>query len=432
MIDFVSVNGLAGGMELGIIQTGDFELRQRTGSLNLGAPVVEANRKLMGWNWEGIFSKDQKKWHVVSVPFISANPPCSAWSTLTRKDLRGADAKVMSCTDEVFDYAAAMATPPELIAIESVQQAYSTGRAYYQMKRDWLEEQTGVKYDLVWIMQGNAAVGGASVRKRVFVTYTRIPFGVEYAQPQRVARFGDAIRDLEGLALTSSKQPYRRPATWWSMARRSSDGVDGHFSIRSNDWYAEVLDKAAEIGQPWLPGEGVAAPLQRIYQAGKPLPHEWQRNIDKLVVKQFNLGMNQTTMWSPEQMGRVVTGSGPAMSVHYKEHRLLTHRECFRLQGFPDDWRLWSVRNYKKLSMCPGKGVPVDAGRWMGYWASQSLNGTPGTIRGKDIGDRERLIDITHSYKWTLENDAPWRYSDHTAHDQARYDETPDLVDTIV
>ncbi|QGT55115.1 methyltransferase [Gordonia phage Forza] len=419
-------------MELGIIQTGEFELRHRTGSLNLGAPVVEANRKLVGWNWDGNFTKDQKKWHVMSVPFISANPPCSAWSTLTRKDLRGADAKVMICTDEVFDYAAAMATPPELIAIESVQQAYSTGRKYYQMKREWLEEQTGVKYDLVWVMQSNAAVGGASMRRRVFVVLTRIRFGVEYAQPARVARFGDAIRDLEGLSLSSVKQPYRRPATWWSVARRASDGVDGHFTISSTDWYAEVIEKAEQIQQPWVPGEGVAQVLQRIHEAGVELPHQWQRNIDKIVAKQFNLGINQTVMWDPNVLGRVVTGSGPNMSVHYKEPRLLTHRECFRLQGFPDTWRLWPVRDYKKLTLCPGKGVPVDAGRWLGHWVGKSINQDPGTVYGRDIGERERLIDITHSYKWTLQNDTPWRYSSYTAHDQSRYDDNSDLVDTIL
>lgn len=421
-IEFLSVQGLSGGMELGIIQSSDeFELVHRTGSLDLGAPVVEANRKLLGWGWSGNYTDDPKKLQVFDVPFISANPPCSAFSTLTRKDLRGTDAKVMACTDEVFDYAMMMRTPPEIIAIESVQQAFSLGRPYYQAKRDELEEKTGKKYDLVWVMQSNAAVGGASVRKRVFVCYTRVPFGVEYAQPKRVARLGDAIRDLEGLALTPSKQPYRRPATWWSVARRANDGVDGHFTVKANSWFSEVVDLCHSIGQPWLPGERAQEALIRIYSAGLELPYQWQRNLQKLVAKNFDMGMNQTVMWNPDKMGPVVTGSGPNMSVHYKESRLLTHRECFRLQGFPDTWRLWPVRDYGKLALCPGKGVPVDAGRWLGTWVSASLNRTPGTVQGIEIGDRERKIDITHSYKWTLENDAPWRYTSHTAHDQADY-----------
>ena len=419
--DFVSVNGLGGGMELGIVQTGEFELIHRTGSSNLGAPVVEANRKLMGWEWDAVFSKKRENWKIKSAPFISANPPCSAWSVLTRKDLRGSDAKVMSCTDEVFDYAAMMYTPPELIAIESVQQAFSTGRAYYQAKRVELEEKTGVKYDLVWVMQSNAAVGGASVRKRVFVCYTATPFGVEYAQPTRVARLGDAIRDLEGLALTPVKQSYRRPATWWSIARRSNDGVDGHFSVKSSETYAEVMQLCENTGKPWAPTELLQDALMRIHNSGQKLPHEWDRNLQRLLAKNFSLGINQTAMWNPEKMGPVVTGSGPSLSVHYAEKRLLTHRECFRLQGFPDTWRLWPVRDYNKLSLCPGKGVPVDAGRWLGVWAAQALKREPGTVQGEKIGDRERKIDITHSYKWTLDNDAPWRYTSHTIHDQSDY-----------
>ncbi|AKJ72589.1 putative methylase [Gordonia phage GMA2] len=419
-VEILSVNGLGGGMELGVLQSNpDFELIHRTGSLDLGSPVVEANRKLMGWDWESNHTADQKKWRTLNARVIVASPPCSAWSTLTRKDLRGADAKVMQCTDEVFDYAIRMVTPPEIISIESVQQAFTTGRQYYQQQRDRLEEETGHKYDLVWIMQSNASVGGASMRKRVFVTYSRIPFGVEYAQPERVARFGDAIRDLEGLSLTPSKQPYRRPPTWWSGIRRAPDGVDGHFSIKSSPWFSELMIQARKINQPWLPGEGVAAVVKRLYEAGETLPHEWERRIDKIKAKDFNLGINQTSMWNPDKMGHVVTGSGPALSVHYKEPRLLTHRECFRLQGFPDTWRLWAVRDYKKLTLCPGKGVPVDAGRWLGTWVYESLNGSRGTVLGETIGERERKIDITHAYKWTVEHDAPWRYSDHSAHNLA-------------
>lgn len=416
--EFVSINGLSGGMELGILQSGDFELMHRTGGLDLGAPVVEANRKSMGWLWEGNYTTDVSKWHVVDVPFISANPPCSAFSTLTRKDLRGTNAKVMQYTDEVFEYAKLMQNPPLLIAIESVQQAFSLGRPYYQAKRAELEEVTGKKYDLVWVMQSNAAVGGATMRKRVFVCLSRIPFGVEYAQPSRVALLGEALRDLEGLAISPEKQPYRRPATWWSSVRRAPDGVDGHFTVKSSAWYTELMEKARMINQPWVVGEGVQEPIKRVYDAGLALPHEWQRNVDKLAAKDFKLGMNQTTMWNPEKLGPVVTGAGPTMSVHYREHRLLTFRECFRMQGFPDTWRLAAVKDYKQLGACPGKGVPVDAGRWLGKWVHQALMSQPGTVRGQDIGENERKIDITHSYKWTLEQDAPWRYPKHTVHTQ--------------
>lgn len=429
-IPFTSVQGLAGGMELGIVQTGEFELKHRTGSLNLGAPIAEANRKLLGWSWEGNYTDKVDKLHVKSVPFVSSNAPCAAFSTLSVGSYRGVDAPILSCTDEVYTYASLMATPPQIIAIESVQQAYSTGRAYYQRKRDELEDKTGQKYDLVWMMQSNAAVGGASLRKRVFVIYTRIPFGVEYAQPYRVARFGDAVRDLEGLASTSRTQPYVRPGTWWSSIRRSPDGVDGHWVPKISEQYKQLMDTAAAMGEPWTPGEQLGDVLRRVHESGRELPYEWQRRVDKMIAKNWNLGINQTGMWNPNKMGHVVTGAGPLMSTHYKEHRLLTYRETFRLQGFPDDWRLWPVRDYKKLGACPGKGVPVDAGRYLGKWVADSINGCHGTVQGKTIGERERFIDITHSYKHTLSSDAPWRYPANTVHSQRslEVDKTSELA----
>ncbi|QBZ72729.1 methyltransferase [Gordonia phage GodonK] len=415
----VAVNGLGGGMELGIVQSSnDFRLVHRTGSLDLGAPVVRGNRRLLGWDWEDNFTKDTRKWQRHSAPFITANPPCSAWSTLTRKDLRGAGAKVMACTDEVFDYATFMRKSPDIIAIESVQQAFTTGRQYYVDARARLEEETGKKYDLIWLMQSNASLGGASVRRRVFVVYSRIPFGVEYAQPERTTRFGDCVRDLEGLTMSTAKQQYKRPPTWWSLPRRAPDGVDGHFTVRQSAWYQELMEKTRAAGVPWVPDMATEDALRAVYRAGIPLPHEWQRQVDKLVAKGFSMGMNQTMMWNPDKMGRVVTGSGPTMSVHYAEDRLLTHRECFRLQGFPDTWTLWPAREYKKLSACPGKGVPVDAGRWLGTWVHAAFMGTPGTILGEEIGDRERKVDITNAYKHTARWEIEWDHTKNTVHDQ--------------
>lgn len=417
-IPFASVQGLGAGMELGIIQSG-FELVHRTGSLDLGAPVVEANRKLYGWEWDSNFTDDPKRLKQVDVPFVSSNAPCSGWSTLTAKQHRGEGAKVLACTDEVFTFAAVQRRLPQVVAIESVQQAFSLGRPYFRRKRDELEERTGEKWDLVWLFQSNQALGGASVRRRVFITYTRIPFGVEYAQPSRIARFGDAVRDLEGLELTATQQPYRRPPTWWSTSRRAADGVDGHFNHpRWNTEFARLIEMSEDAGLRWRPGERLEDVLRRVWAARGDLPHEWKRNLHKHLPKGFALGINQTSCWDPSALGRVVTGAGPMMSVHWSEPRLLTYREVFRLQGFTDTYRLWPVRSYNKLALVAGKGVPVDAGRWLGEWVKRAVDGDPGTVRGELLGDRERKIDITHSWKHTAEFEAPWRFAKHSLHEQ--------------
>jgi site-specific DNA-cytosine methylase len=419
MIPFASVQGLGGGMELGIIQSGSFELVHRTGGLDLGAPLVEQNRKLYGWNWTSNFTSNQRKWQQVDVAFVSSNAPCSAFSTLTSKTLRGTSAKVLQYTDEVFDFVAMQKKTPLLVSIESVQQAFSLGRPYFQQKRLELEEKTGKQWDLIWVFQSNQSLGGASVRRRVFITLSQIPFGVEYAQPARIARFGDAVRDLQGLELTTTLQPYRRPSTWWSTSRRAADGVDGHFNDpRWNNEFAELIAMSDAMGQRWAAGESLETVLRRVWAHYQRLPHEWQRNVHKHEPRNFGMGINQTSCWDPDALGRVVTGAGPMMSVHWAEPRLLTYREVFRLQGFPDTYRLYGSRDYKKASTVAGKGVPVDAGRWLGEWVGKAFNGEPGTILGEKIGDRERKIDLTHAWKNTYEFEAPWRYAKHSLHEQ--------------
>lgn len=425
--EFVSFDGLAGGGELGIILSG-MKLIHRAGDLDLGYVIPETNRKVFGWDWDSHFKRsgEYARSETVSAPLLYSNCPCSAWSTLTRKDLRGSDAKVLKSTDALFDYAIAMKTPPEIVVLESVQQAFSTGRHYYQAKREELSEKTGHEYRLVWLMQSNASLGGSSVRRRAFIVYTRIPFGVEYAQTGRMTRFRDCVADLQDLNLTMAKQQYRNPATWWSASRRSSDGVDGHWNDPdTNQRYTDLMDRAQEIGEPWNPGEGSDVVLKRVYEKTGSVPEGWK--LEGLLKSDFQLGLNQTSMWDPDGLGRVVTGQGYMHTVHWSENRLMTHREMFRLQGWPDTVRLWPSRDYKKLVACPGKGVPVDAGKWIGEWVTKAIEGEPGTQTGKEIGWQEYRYDITNAYKNTIKYERPWDYTQHTTFHQGH--QRDDLVD---
>lgn len=415
----VSVNGLGGGMELGFVQSG-FELKHRTGSLDLGAPILRGNRPMMGWGWDDEFSKDHRDWERFSPDVVMGNPPCSGFSTLTAGKHRGVDAAINRCIWELVNYAGLQPEPPKIVVFESVQQAFTTGYTMMVELRKKLEADTGEQYHLTHVLQSNASVGGVSVRKRYFWVASRVPFGVEYVQPKRVARLGDAIRDLQGLSLTPAMQPYKMPATWWSINRRASDGVDGHFNpARENNSFVELLTAMDEIGQPWLPGESTTTQLQKHYRAKGFLPGGWDKLTQKLLPKDFWLGINQTFMWNPDKQGHVVTGLGLHHSVHWAEKRLYTQREIARIQGFPDTWRIWPVRDYKKLGACWGKGVPVDAGRWIGKWVERSLAGEPGTVRGETIGDRETKVNVTYAFKHTLEYERRWEHEDYTlsAHD---------------
>lgn len=427
---FTSVNGLGGGLELGATQVG-LELVFRTGKLSLGAPVVRGNRPLLGWNWTDQFSEDHREWARTPVEVVLGNPPCAGFSTLTRGDLRGANAKVNVHIWDLVKYASLLRPAPYIVAFESVQQAFTTGNSMMKELRAYLEEHTGHKYTLTHLLQSNASLGGVSVRRRYFWVAHRIPFGVEYAQPARVARLGEAIRDLQGLALTFEKQPYQRPPTWWSITRRSETGVDGHMvPQKSAAFYEELFTDLQQSGYVWEPGTVTEHMLKGFWQQHGRLPGPYAAVQDKLLKKGLSMGINQTGRWSADKQGPVVTGAGPYNSVHFAEPRLLTYRECARIQGFPDTWRIWPARDYKHIGAVWGKGVPVDAGRWLGHWISAALRGEPGTVRGDTVGDREATVNITRAYKHTTEYERRWehaKYVPFTHHDMGVYDCRDDL-----
>lgn len=85
--------------------------------------------------------------------------------------------------------------------------------------------------------------------------------------------------------------------------------------------------------------------------------------------------------------------------IHPTRYRGLTHREVARIMGFPDDWRIRPLRDFKGLPPTWGKGIPVECGRWISTWARNSILGEPGEMVGEKIGDREFLIDVTNDWR---------------------------------
>lgn len=396
---FIDCNGLAGAMSYGFIQAG-FELTGRVGTLKLGAENMRNNRPLVGWDWRDQFSDDPTEWHIPDdVQVVCGTPPCSSWSTMTNNKYRGADADVLKHTAAVIAYASRVA--PEIIAFESVQQAYTTGREYMVELRDKLEANTGLNYGLYHVKHNNASLGGAAQRKRYFWLASRIPFGVEPSVPQRVPTLMESIGDLQGLKSTWEKQPYVYPETWWSSRRRSADGaVDGHV-IRRLTHEKRVRSLVEALDGYWPQGWRVEDALREVYKRYGKLPPEWATQEEKLRTKNFELGFNQMVRWHGDRPARVLTGAAMSQAMHPTELRMFTLRETMRIQGWPDSWRLWPSRDVKSHVLWAGKAVPVDAARWLGVWVKRALEGTPGSMRGVPVGDREYLLDSTHYYNLT-------------------------------
>src|SRR5690606_24141559 len=69
--------------------------------------------------------------------------------------------------------------------------------------------------------------------------------------------------------------------------------------------------------------------------------------------------------------------------------RTFTHREVARILGFPDDWLIEPLKGTPGLTATWGKGITVDAGRWIAYWARASIEGAPGSLPWTEVGNRE-------------------------------------------
>jgi len=151
-------------------------------------------------------------------------------------------------------------------------------------------------------------------------------------------------------------------------------------------------------GVEWKPNEAIGKVASRHWDEHGKLPDSWQHMEEKVVKNDFQMGFTTPTRWDGERYGRVVTGAGLHCIVHPWLPRTATHREVARILGFPDDWKIHPLRNVGGLNITWGKGITVDCGRWIGRWIRAALDGTPGSERGVEIGDREYDIDHTNGY----------------------------------
>lgn len=395
VIEAVDCQSFAGGFTTGAVRAGFTLVGKRELPGGFGVASCEANRHILGDKWESQVAP-ANEWEAKGVPLVFGNPPCSGFSLLSRADFRGAGSPVNSCMWAFADYTARCR--PDVAVFESVQQAYKIGRELMQALRADVEEKTGDQYTLYHVLHNAASVGGAAVRKRYFWVIARVPFGIEPHAVDRIPTFRQTIGDLEGLGVTWDKQSYRRPPSWWVKKRklRSATGAtDGHHTY-FNPLVRRALDLMEKVD--WPEGGNISDVARRYYQQEGRLPESWNATAEKLIGNDFKMGFYQMHRWRYDGHCRVVTGAGTQLILHPTENRPLTNREVARIQGFPDDWRIGPLRTTSGVGMLWGKGIPVQCGEWIAGWAKQAILGDPGGYDGQEIGDRERLIDVTNDY----------------------------------
>lgn len=318
---------------------------------------------------------------------------------MSAKSFRGADSRINECMWHFIRYAAKV--KPEIAVFESVQPAFrrDDGRALMRRLRDELEERTGYRYDLYHVLHNAYSIGGPSQRRRYFWLASRVPFGIEKPTLRYLPTLDDVIGDLEPLANTWHPQPYRAPASGYAQQFTSARGsVDGMTTIHENIGVRRLHDLMT--GVSWKPNDHLALVTRRYYDTYGKLPESFGEEMQaKIIEKDFQMGFTTPVRWDGSKHARVVTGAGLFCTIHPHLNRTITHREAARILGFPDDWRILPLRNVSGLHATWGKGITCHCGEWIGSWIRRALDGNPGTWTGSSGEEREKVLDVTNSWK---------------------------------
>jgi site-specific DNA-cytosine methylase len=386
-------------MSLGFVQAG-MEMKSRTGTLNFGNAVAEVNRHHLGNTWNTFFSDDPSEWPLQKADVVVGCPPCSGWSVWSGPANRGPDSAAHEHTRAFMRYAGRVA--PKVIVFECVQQAYTQGRDAMNKYRLMVEEISGKKYDLYHVKQNNLQLGGFSYRPRYFWVAVRkgMKFGAQVIEPTELPKIMDIIGDLAKLPQQWEEQKYIEKHSKFTKYLRSQNGkVNGH--IGKNTVHAQRIQEVFElIGNEGWEGNGdLGGALKKAVEAndGK-FPQRWVDISPRVIRKNYKLGFSQPYRWKEDHWCNVLTGSALDHVVHPTEPRLLTHRECARMQGLPDDWDIEGAKEYSAMQATWGKAVPVQAAKWLGDAVVASLSGEPNGPQGELIGDREWLIDTDKGF----------------------------------
>jgi site-specific DNA-cytosine methylase len=396
---FIDCNGLAGFLSLGLVQAG-MEMKTRTGTLDFGNPLAEANRKYLGNSWNSYFSDDADEWPKSKVDVVAGCPPCSGWSVWSGPTNRGPDSKAHEHTKAFMKYAGRV--KPKMIVFECVQQAYTQGRETMNKYRSMVEDVSGKKYDLYHVKQNNLLLGGFSYRPRYFWVAVEkgMKFGISVEQPTELPRIMDIIGDLAKLPQTWNKQPYVQEPSRWVSHLKSPDGlVNGHMG--KTNIHAQRIEEIFDIiGNDGWPGNGdLGGAIKKAVQMNNgEFPQKWLDISARVIRKDYKLGFSQPYRWKEDHWCNVLTGSALDHVVHPTEPRLITHRESARMQGLPDDFDIEGAKDYSSLSAVWGKAVPVQAAKWLGDAMVASLSGQPDANQGELIGDREWLLDMDKGF----------------------------------
>lgn len=375
----IDCQSFAGSFSLGVIQAGFELIAKREMPAAFGAAAMEANRHLLGDNWE-LQASDPDQWKPLPTDLVFGNPPCSGFSLrssnvrrlnadgdLVRVQYIGVDAALNQCMRDLVAFAAKC--DPKIVIFESVQGAFTKGRSLMQELRNDLQTATGDQWNLFHVLHNVKDLGGAQDRPRYFWVAARIPFGVTNPHKDPATVF-DRIGDLENVPV--------------GVPRGS---VEGHF-IQDIPRTRRLIELGEKV--EWNQGERSGTAYARAMDQGIEI--SWTGKV---------LAETKTLQFSPRRLkydapSNVLVRDALNLQFHPTKNRTLTFREIARLTGLPDEW---IVQPYSEGIIAGGwfgKGICVEAGQWIAEQAFNAINGNPGEYTGESglFGDNEFLIDM--------------------------------------
>lgn len=284
------------------------------------------------------------------------------------------DSDIHECTWALIKYAARCIGSdgfpgPQVVAFESVQQAFTIGRPLMERYLAVLNNLTRVsvgpdKYKLTHVLMSGASVGSASERRRYFWVAHRIPFGVglqlRLTGPVTVRERIDDLREL--------------PTGDWPHVSPLTDKL-------------ELIIRCHERAG-WVEGMTLRDACFKLVEQHK-LPHAAREKWFDSNMCWINFAGPKVIR--PDEPAPVITGGSRSDFLHYALPRFLTIHELARLMGLPDNWVIPGESINRAVAWI-GKNAPVESLRWLTHWVRQSLLGRPGPLRSG-------VVDITHYWK---------------------------------
>lgn len=195
----VGVHVFAGGLTGGIQQV--FDVVAHLERYDFG---LETSRRV--WGVDPVISAPPEEWPRVDADLCFANPKCTAWSCTTAgysSDGHGVNAKQCEGTHDVMKYA--IGKYP-VIALESVNQAYSTGSALFAA---YTEHARLKGYRVAHVFVNGATFGSAQQRRRYF--YILYPADKQFnVNLPKISSYYPVLYDVIGHVRERAVEPWDR------------------------------------------------------------------------------------------------------------------------------------------------------------------------------------------------------------------------------